>query len=178
MDDLKENYYFGFVPEREMAAGSEIDWKTYNCLIAIVLTYSATEARLSRFLARWEIFPSAFNLLAILARGDAAGVHLSRISDLLAVSRANVTGLVDVLARKKLVERVPSPADRRVRLARLTPDGKKLIGEILPAYYRFNSGLFAGISDEDTEVVMRTLKKMRQRLDLKADECPVEANDA
>lgn len=169
MDDLKEDYYFDFVPERETAAGTDIDWKTYKSLIAIVLTYSAAEARLSRFLARWEIFPSAFNLLAILARGDAEGVHLSRISDLLAVSRANVTGLVDVLARKKLVERVPSPADRRVRLARLTPDGAKLIGEILPAYHKFNIGLFDGIPDEDAETVIRTLKQMRQRLEVKPE---------
>src|SRR5690606_23983693 len=82
MADLKEDYYFQFVPEREKARGSNIDWKSYNSIISVVLTYSALEARLARFLARWDLFPSAFNLLAILARTDGEGMHLSRISEL------------------------------------------------------------------------------------------------
>lgn len=161
MADLKEEYYFQFVPEHEKARGSNIDWKAYNSMLSVVLSYSALEARMSRFLSRWELFPSAFNLLAILARTDGEGMHLSRISELLAVSRANVTGLVDVLARKNLVQRVPSQTDRRVRLAQLTPQGTQLIGEILPAYYEYNRGLCDVISDDEVESLMRTLGQLR-----------------
>lgn len=161
MADLKEEYYFQFVPEREKARGSNIDWKAYNSMLSVVLSYSALEARMSRFLSRWELFPSAFNLLAILARTDGEGMHLSRISELLAVSRANVTGLVDVLARKNLVQRVPSETDRRVRLAQLTPEGTRLIDEILPAYYEFNRGLCDAVPDGDIETLTRTLDQLR-----------------
>jgi DNA-binding MarR family transcriptional regulator len=161
MADLKEDYYFKCVPEREQAAGSNIDWKAYNAIISIVLSYSTVEARLSKFLARWDLFPSAFNLLSILFRTNGQGMHLSRISELLAVSRANVTGLVDVLARKKLVQRVASEKDRRVRLARLTPEGLRLIQEILPAYYEFNRGLCDSVSDADMETLSRVLSQLR-----------------
>lgn len=162
MENLKEDYYFRHVPQWEKSRASAIDWKTYNVLMSIVLTYSSLEARLSRFLARWDLFPSAFNLLAILARMDEEGVHLSRISDLLAVSRANVTGLVDVLAKKNLVERVASERDRRVRLARLTADGRKLIEEILPVYYDFNRGLCDGLSDKDSQTLADALCVLRK----------------
>jgi DNA-binding MarR family transcriptional regulator len=161
MADLKEDYYFNYVPERERDSKSNIDWKVYNGLISVVLTYSSIEARLARFLAKWDLFPSAFNLLTILARSDGQGIHLSRISELLAVSRANVTGLVDVLARKQLVERLPSEKDRRVRLARLTPEGFRLIQEILPEYYAFNRGLCDSISDADMKTLFRVLRQMR-----------------
>lgn len=162
MGDLKEDYYFGFVPDRERD-NSNIDWKSYNSLLNVVLTYSAVEARLARFLSRWELFPSAFNLLVILARTDGEGMHLSRISELLAVSRANVTGLVDVLSRKGLVERIPGPGDRRVRLAVLTKQGIELIEEILPLYYEFNSGFCEDMSDAEYEAMCKSLTIMRKR---------------
>jgi len=175
MADLKQDYYFEFVPQRERARGASIDWKSYNALLSVVLTYSATEARLSRFLAKWDLFPSAFNLLAILARTDGEGMHLSRISELLAVSRANVTGLVDVLARKDLVHRVASETDRRVRLAQLTPAGAQLIQEILPEYYAFNRSLFESIPDSDMETVTDVLRKMRNLME-EQDDSPTTAS--
>jgi MarR family 2-MHQ and catechol resistance regulon transcriptional repressor len=163
MSDFKEEYYFGYVPEREKD-NEYIDWKAYRSILNVVLTYSAMESRMAKFLSKWDLFPSAFNLMVILARTDGHGMHLSRISELLAVSRANVTGLVDVLARKDLVERVSSPSDRRVRLALLTNKGSKLINEILPQYYQFNSGLCKDISEEDFETLIKTLTHIRKAI--------------
>ena len=160
MRDLKEEYYFKTVPEIE-AQNTYIDWKVYNCFLNAVLTYSALDARGAKFLAKWDLFPSAFNLLTILSRTQGEGMHLSKISELLAVSRANVTGLVDVLARKGLVNREASTADRRVRLAKLTDKGSALIQEILPKYYEFNAGLCRDLPDDDVEVMIRTLKRLR-----------------
>lgn len=160
MADLKEDYYFGYVPDHERD-NQAIDWKVYNSILNVVLTYSALETRLAHFLSKWDLFPSAFNLLVILARTSGQGVHLSRISELLAVSRANVTGLVDVLARKGLVERSQNPTDRRVRLALLTPKGKALVEIILPQYYRFNSGMCADIDKSDYDVMVRVLTQLR-----------------
>ncbi len=164
MTDFKDDYYFGYVPEREKD-NKYIDWKAYHTILNVVLTYSALEGRMSRFLSKWDLFPSAFNLMVILYRTDGQGMHLSRISELLAVSRANVTGLVDVLARKELVQRVASPTDRRVRLALLTPKGHQLIGEILPQYYQYNSGLSKDLSDPDYQTMIQTLTQIRKTIE-------------
>lgn len=164
MTDFKDEYYFGYVPEREKD-NDFIDWKAYHTILNVVLTYSTMESRMARFLSKWELFPSAFNLMVILARTDGQGMHLSRISQLLAVSRANVTGLVDVLARKGLVQRVSSPTDRRVRLALLTDRGSELIQEILPQYYQFNAGLCKDISESDFETMVSTLTHIRKTID-------------
>lgn len=160
MVDLKEEYYFGFVPDHERN-NQIIDWKAYNSILNVVLTYSALETRIAHFLSKWDLFPSAFNLLVILARTSGKGMHLSRISELLAVSRANVTGLVDVLARKGLVQRTQNPTDRRVRMAVLTSKGNDLVEVILPLYYQFNSGLCADINTEEYEVMIKALTQFR-----------------
>lgn len=160
MTDPREDYYFNYVPKFE-GDNSHVDWKVYNCFLNVVLTYSAIDARVSKFLTEWDLFPSAFNLLTILSRTGGEGMHLSKISELLAVSRANVTGLVDVLARKGLVNRVSSAADRRVRLATLTEKGSELIQEILPRYYQFNKGLCNELSDEEAQMMMEKLTTLR-----------------
>lgn len=169
MRDPKEEYYFETVPKLE-ANNPTIDWDVYNTLLNIVLTYSALEARVARFLAKWDLFPSAFNLLAILSREQTQGIHLSRISELLAVSRANVTGLVDVLTRKGLVNRVASASDRRIRLATLTDQGRALIQEILPQYYSFNAKLCADLPPADLQNMLNTLTRFRATIE-EADEC-------
>ena len=43
------------------------------------------------------------------------------------VSRANITGLVDSLFRKGLVERINDPHDRRVNMIKILPKGEKLV---------------------------------------------------
>lgn len=56
----------------------------------------------------------------------------NEISRELNVSRTNITNLIDGLERDGLVERVASPADRRVSYARLTPAGEALCMRLLP----------------------------------------------
>jgi DNA-binding MarR family transcriptional regulator len=54
----------------------------------------------------------------------------SELAHALGVSLASVTGLVDRLAARGIVERTPSPADGRVRLAGLTAQGLTLAEQV------------------------------------------------
>jgi len=159
----REDYYFRFIPDFEKN-NSYFDLKTYGVLFSTILTYSAMETRTSQFLARWDLFPSAFNLLAILYRTSNCGMPLSKLSNLLAVSRANVTGLVDCLESRKLVERTSDPNDRRVRLAVLTSEGSELIQEIMPLYYARQKGLADCLTDQEQECMVHALTKFRRTL--------------
>jgi DNA-binding MarR family transcriptional regulator len=59
-------------------------------------------------------------VLALLAREP---TPMRRIADQLKCEPSNVTGIVDRLAARGLVERRPDPADRRVKLAAVTERG-------------------------------------------------------
>lgn len=50
-------------------------------------------------------------------------VAMRKIAEKLRCEPSNVTGIVDRLEARGLVERRPDPADRRVKLAAPTPDG-------------------------------------------------------
>jgi MarR family transcriptional repressor of emrRAB len=50
--------------------------------------------------------------------------------------RSNLTGLVDRLEQRGLVRRRDQHGDRRAWRVVLTPAGRRLLGGILPAYYK------------------------------------------
>ncbi|MDQ8701206.1 MarR family transcriptional regulator [Streptomyces sp. LHD-70] len=55
---------------------------------------------------------------------------MRRIAQKLKCEPSNVTGIVDRLESRGLVERRPDPADRRVKLAATTEDGKRTAREL------------------------------------------------
>jgi DNA-binding MarR family transcriptional regulator len=58
-------------------------------------------------------------------------VPMSRLADVLSCDASNVTGLVDRLEARGLLQRRPSPGDRRVKVLALTPAGARLRAEML-----------------------------------------------
>jgi DNA-binding MarR family transcriptional regulator len=55
---------------------------------------------------------------------------MGRIADVLCCDGSTVTWIVDRLEQRGLVERRSDPADRRVRLVALTPEGRRIRDEI------------------------------------------------
>jgi MarR family 2-MHQ and catechol resistance regulon transcriptional repressor len=86
---------------------------------------------------------------------------MHELGELLLVSRANVTGLVDCLAQRGLVERSQHERDRRVRLVRLTRDGEKLLESVLPAHYARVREMLKGVSNKDKAILSELLMKLR-----------------
>lgn len=85
--------------------------------------------------ARWELSPSQFNILNLLYE-QPEGQTQVELSRQLVMHRSNVTGLVDRLEARQLVERRETPGDRRVNRVVLTEAGRRLVREILPFYYQ------------------------------------------
>ncbi len=111
----------------------EFHWQSVELLINLVYTCEVIESHMAGRLAARGLSLGSFNALMILSRFERAGCPMHELGELLLVSRANTTGLVDLLERRGLVERFASEADRRVRLVRLTRAGQALLESILPA---------------------------------------------
>lgn len=65
-----------------------------------------------------------FDLLSTLTERE--GVTQQELAGRLYVTKGNVSGLVDRLVEARLVERRPTPTDRRSHALHLTPKGRKL----------------------------------------------------
>src|SRR2546426_9695114 len=117
----------------------------YRALLQLLRT-AETLWNVSRlFFARWDLSPSQFNILNLLCdRPD--GCTQIELSRLLIMYRSNVTGLVDRLEARGLVQRRDSAHDRRVYRVILTAAGKRLVRQILPRYHAAAEKVWGEIS--------------------------------
>lgn len=76
-----------------------------------------------------DLRPAAFGALRMLDAPRAMG----EIASYLHCDNSNVTGIVDGLEERGLVERQPAPHDRRVKLIALTAEGRRLRARLMKA---------------------------------------------
>ena len=84
----------------------------YQALLQLLRTADTIWNASRAFFDRWDLGPSQFNVLNLL-RLHPDGLSQSELSRELIMHRSNVTGLVDRLERRSLVERKDAAGDRR-----------------------------------------------------------------
>lgn len=132
-------------------------------VLGILHTYDCMHGVLSAELQRFGLSSSAYNLLTILDKQENQCLALHEIGRLMVTSRANITGLVDSLVKKGLVDRVPHESDRRIKLAKLLPAGRHLLEEVTPIHIRLITQLTSTLSDEERGTLIALMKKLRKQ---------------
>ncbi|MDO3409693.1 MarR family transcriptional regulator [Saccharibacillus sp. CPCC 101409] len=82
---------------------------------------------LGRSGAVYDLSPIQLRLLGILRDREPS---MKQLAERLELDKSSITGLIDRAERRHLVERIPSPEDRRGFNVRLTPDGRRIAREI------------------------------------------------
>lgn len=88
------------------------------------------------------------SLLYIVKTGDATS---KKLSDILEVTPANVTGVIDRLIGQELVQREENPEDRRVTLLQATDKGKKLIANLEENRIEHMAQLLSSLNEEELD---------------------------
>jgi DNA-binding MarR family transcriptional regulator len=91
--------------------------------------FFAQRAHLPTSGAEFELSPVQWHVLHLIEPGRP--LPMNRLAETLSCDASNVTGLVDRLQSRGLVERRPSTDDRRVRVLQLTPSGVRLRAQML-----------------------------------------------
>jgi len=78
---------------------------------------------------------SQFDVIATL--GDTEGMTCKELSEKTLVTKGTLTGVLDRLEKKGLIERVPSLEDRRSIFIRLTPKGDAHFRKVFPAHINY-----------------------------------------
>lgn len=90
---------------------------------------------------------------------------VSSLADSLNVSLPNMTGIIDRLVQNELVERVPSPSDRRVILLRSTPKSKEIFDSLFQsAFLRFQE-VMSQLKKTDQEMISLGLRLLSEAYD-------------
>ena len=134
----------------------------YKALLQLLRSADVIWDASRTFFSGWDLGPSQFNVLNLLY-GNEQGLSQTELSRELIMHRSNITGLVDRLEARGLVQRKDEKSDRRAYRVVLTPAGERLMKEILPSYYRNSEDLFGDLSEKRIRELMSDLDHLGSR---------------
>lgn len=114
------------------------------------------DASFSEELGQYDITPPQLAALSTIARRP--GIELTTLSELIAYDCATAGGIIDRLAAKGLLRRVPSKEDRRKKQLVLTAEGKLLLRKVMPKARRVVDRLLARVPSAEREAFLRNLR--------------------
>ena len=101
-----------------------------------------------------------FDLMAQLDKAP-GGMTLGELSQRMMVSNGNVTGLTERLVTAGLVDRRPSPNDRRVQIVSLTAEGRRAFRTMAREHATWIAEIFAELGPSDVAALMRLLSRAK-----------------
>ena len=133
----------------------------YQALIELLQTADTVWNASRVFFGRWDLGPSQFNVLNLLHMNP-AGLSQTDLSRQLIMHRSNLTGLVDRLEKRGLVQRQEVATDRRAYSVVLTTAGATLLRDILPRYYEEANGVWDHLSARRASELISDLQQAAQ----------------
>ena len=114
---------------------------------------------------------------ALVAIRTHPGIDATRLSAVFAFDRSTLGSVIERLEAKLLVERKPSPEDKRVKLLHLTKAGAALLRDIVASVDRAQARMLQPLKAADRKIL---LALMTQLVDLnnEASRVPLRAEDA
>jgi DNA-binding MarR family transcriptional regulator len=89
---------------------------------------------------------------------------MTELAHILSIKTSSATVLVDRLIRQKMLSRQRDESDRRLVWVRITPKGRKVVGEIMEEKRRTMKGMFAVLSAKERKHYLAMLLKVKDSL--------------
>ena len=105
-----------------------------------------------------------FLTLIVMNRAPEEEANPSTLAQKVGVTRATMTGLLDGLEQKGLIERRTHVQDRRKIGVLLTDRGRRMLDGVLPDYYRHIAKLTAYLDEGERQTLVSLLRKVNQGL--------------
>ncbi|MFB4288611.1 MarR family winged helix-turn-helix transcriptional regulator [Nonomuraea sp. ATR24] len=119
------------------------------------------ERGVKEFLAGRGLEPWEFDMLATLLRsGESHTMCMKDLSSSAMVSPGALTNRMDRLVERGLVDRRPAPGNRRMILVSLTPEGLRLVDDVLEGHLDNERDLLAGLDDDERAALAGLLRKL------------------
>ena len=104
-----------------------------------------------------------YDLLVMLSfnmDANTQALSVSELSNLLQITPAGVTHLLNPLEESRCIRRLPDPNDRRVVLIALTEKGEEIADNLIATVQEKLVGLVHHLGEEDSETLIRLMTKM------------------
>lgn len=134
----------------------------------LIRTIGLLERAMQPCFARFGITGGQWGVLRNLYRAEGEGLPSLRLTDLserLLIRPPSVTGVVDRLERARLVARVDSPTDLRVKRITLTPRGRQLVDRMLEVHADHVETVMDVLSPAKQRTLQDMLRRLEEHLD-------------
>jgi MarR family transcriptional regulator, lower aerobic nicotinate degradation pathway regulator len=113
------------------------------------------------FVAECEAFDlTPVQYASLAAIRDVPGLDVTRLSSLVALDKATLAKVIERLEAKGWILRTSSDADKRVKLLRIAPRGRKVLEAAEPRVRRCQRRILAPLAEADRQSFMGMLERL------------------
>ncbi len=127
----------------------------------LVETYRVIMRKDARNIRTLDLTQAQFDVIITL--GDTSGLPCKQITQETLLTKGTLTGVLDRLSAKGLIERVSSDEDRRSTIIRLTDRGMECFKRVFPAHIYYMKPFFENsLSPSDMHTLRTLLLKLKK----------------
>lgn len=126
----------------------------------LVRAYQAFETCDASHLRRYKLTTPQADVIFTLGNTD--GMTFKDVGKHTLITKGTLTGVVDRLALKSIVKRVPCSKDRRSMYITLTDQGNDLFEHVFPDHVAYLKNKFDSLSQSELVAAVTLLKKIRR----------------
>ncbi len=145
--EIQQNKPFGSVAE--------------EAFIALSRTADVVSQRYEKFLKKWGISGTQYNVLRILRGAGAEGLRCGEIGERMISHDPDITRLLDRIEKLGWIERARDSKDRRVVLTRISRKGLDLLKQIDKPIHEFTRELGQHVTEERFRLLLEVLEEVR-----------------
>jgi DNA-binding MarR family transcriptional regulator len=123
------------------------------------------------YVRRSGLTHAQFDIIATL--GNTPGMSYKELGDKTLITKGTLTGVIERLEQKGLVERQRSDCDKRSFSVRLTAEGERMFHTVFPEVIGNGAKIFADYTDDDFARLEKTLSELKTVIMAgQTEECP------
>ncbi|MRW86965.1 MarR family transcriptional regulator [Pseudoduganella sp. FT26W] len=122
------------------------------------------------YVRRSGLTHAQFDIIATL--GNTPGMSYKELGDKTLITKGTLTGVIERLEQKGLVERQRNDCDKRSFFVRLTKEGERTFCTVFPEVISNSGKVFADFSDDDFARLEKTLSELKNVIMAGQTECP------
>jgi DNA-binding MarR family transcriptional regulator len=128
----------------------------------LAVCYQAFERMSGAHVRSLGLTPAQFDIVATL--GNTPGMTFRELGEHTLITKGTLTGVVDRLEERGVVERIANQSDGRSSIVRLTRDGERLFDRVFAEHVAHCRKAFAGWRAQDFEALDSQLVRLQSAL--------------
>ena len=134
-----------------------------EALLNVLRTADALMQRVSAVLKPFKLSHSQYNVLRILRGAGPDGLACREIAERMVTRDPDITRLLDRLEARGLVRRARDEKDRRVVVARVTPEGLRILAQLDEPIEEVDRRQLTHLGKQRLQMLIQLLELVRER---------------